>query len=68
MVDNVSANDFELRDLVHRISRWGLPNALMYDEKYLHMKCVAYILNLVANDELKFLNTAIQSIIMRLGM
>ncbi|KAB2631994.1 zinc finger BED domain-containing protein RICESLEEPER 1-like [Pyrus ussuriensis x Pyrus communis] len=44
-VDNASANDSGLRDLVHRISG-----------------CVAHILNLVVNDGIKLLNTAIQSI------
>ena len=61
-VDNASANDSGLRDLVHRISGWGIPNALLHDGKYLHMRCVAHILNLVVNDGIKLLNTAIQSI------
>ncbi|KAM2857619.1 hypothetical protein PS2_001838 [Malus domestica] len=61
-VDNASANDSGLRDLVHRISGWGIHNALLHDGKYLHMRCVAHILNLVVNDGIKMLNTAIQSI------
>ncbi|CAN6721630.1 unnamed protein product [Malus baccata var. baccata] len=62
MVDNASANDSGLRDFVHRIRGWGIPNALLHDGKYLHMRCVAHILNLVVNDGIKLLNTAIQSI------
>ncbi|XP_048433048.1 zinc finger BED domain-containing protein RICESLEEPER 2-like [Pyrus x bretschneideri] len=62
MVDNASANDSSLRYLVHRISGRGIPNALLHDGKYLNMRCVAHILNLVVNDGIKMLNTAIQSI------
>ena len=62
MVDNVSTNDSGLWDLVHQISGWRIPNALLHDGKYLHMRCVAHTHNLVANDEIKLLNTAIQSI------
>ena len=61
-VDNASANDSGLRDMVHRISGWGIPNALLHDGKFLHMRCVAHILNSVVNDGIKMLNTAIQSI------
>lgn len=61
-VDNASANDAALKDLIKRIGEWETPNVLLQGGENLHMRCVAHILNLIVNDGLAVMNDCIQSI------
>lgn len=58
-VDNASSNDVAIQYLKRRLNHWG---TTVLDGKYLHMRCVAYILNLVVKDGLKDLDPSIVKI------
>lgn len=61
-VDNASANDVAIRDLIRRVTSWGNPNVIMHGGRNLQMRCVAHILNLIVNDGLSVMNECIKLI------
>jgi len=58
-VDNASSNDVAIQYLKRRLNHWG---TTILDGNYLHMRCVAHILNLVVKDGLKDLDPSIVKI------
>ncbi|KAI3472907.1 hypothetical protein Pfo_030975 [Paulownia fortunei] len=58
-VDNASSNDTTIAYLKRRFLTWG--TAILGD-KYLHMRCVAHIINLVVKDGLKEFNESIERV------
>ncbi|KAI5335742.1 hypothetical protein L3X38_025876 [Prunus dulcis] len=58
-VNNASANDGVVEYMAKRFKSL---NTLMLDGKYLHMRCVCHILNLVVKDGLKELSSSIEGI------
>ncbi|KAI4345045.1 hypothetical protein L6164_012213 [Bauhinia variegata] len=55
-VDNASSNDVAISYLKRKLKNW---NGLVCEGEYMHMRCVAHILNLIVNDGLKDLNPSI---------
>ncbi|KAL0328142.1 UNVERIFIED_CONTAM: putative AC transposase [Sesamum calycinum] len=58
-VDNASSNDTTIAYLRRRFINWG---TAILDGKYLHMRCVAHIINLIVKDGLKELNDSIERV------
>ncbi|CAN1229322.1 Putative AC transposase [Linum perenne] len=58
-VDNASANDVVVRHMRERFALWGT-NIL--DGKFLHMRCVAHIINLVVSDGLEEIGMSVRRI------
>ncbi|KAL0329120.1 UNVERIFIED_CONTAM: Zinc finger BED domain-containing protein RICESLEEPER 2 [Sesamum radiatum] len=58
-VDNASSNDTTIAYLIRRFINWG---TAILDGKYLHMRCVAHIINLIVKDGLKELNDSIERV------
>jgi hypothetical protein len=57
MLNNCSSNDAIISYLVRMIGK----TKLMADGKFLHMRCCAYILNLIVKDGLEKLKYAIEN-------
>ncbi|XP_020249166.1 zinc finger BED domain-containing protein RICESLEEPER 2-like [Asparagus officinalis] len=55
-VDNASSNDTMIIYLKKRFNNWG---GIMLGEKYLHMRCIAHIVNLIVSDGLKCLGDSV---------
>ncbi|XP_031108518.1 zinc finger BED domain-containing protein RICESLEEPER 2-like [Ipomoea triloba] len=58
-VDNASSNDTALGFLKRKLLSWGSSTVKC---KYLHMRCIAHILNLVVQDGLKECDTAVKKV------
>lgn len=58
-VDNASSNDTTATYLRRRFVNWG---TAILDGKYLHMRCVTHIINLIFKNGLKELNDSIEHI------
>ncbi|KAL6501373.1 hypothetical protein OROGR_026506 [Orobanche gracilis] len=59
VVDNASSNDTAIDYLKRRMKS---ENTLLFEGKYLHLRCACHILNLIVKDGLKELNASIKSI------
>ena len=55
-VDNASSNDTMVGYLKKRLNNW---NGTMLHGKYLHMRCIAHIVNLIVNDGIKELGSSV---------
>jgi len=55
-VDNASSNDTMIAYLKKRLNNW---NGTMLHGKYLHMRCIAHIVNLIVNDGIKELGSSV---------
>ncbi|XP_077217893.1 zinc finger BED domain-containing protein RICESLEEPER 2-like [Tasmannia lanceolata] len=58
-VDNCSSNDVAIRNLQKRLKK---KNSLLLDGEFLHMRCCAYILNLIVRDGIEEVKTSVASI------
>ncbi|KAL0423200.1 UNVERIFIED_CONTAM: Zinc finger BED domain-containing protein RICESLEEPER 2, partial [Sesamum radiatum] len=58
-MDNASSNDTIIAYLRRRFINWG---TAILDGKYLHMRCVAHIINFIVKDGLKELNESIERV------
>lgn len=58
-VDNASSNDVAISYLSKKIQNWG--NSIL-NCKYLHMRCIAHIINLVVVDGLKLMSPSVSRI------
>ena len=58
-VDNASSNDKMLQYLRKKINNW---RGSMLDGKFLHMRCIAHVINLVVSDDLKDIGDSINRI------
>ncbi|XP_019196619.1 PREDICTED: zinc finger BED domain-containing protein RICESLEEPER 3-like [Ipomoea nil] len=58
-VDNASSNDTALGFLKKKLGSWGCTAVRC---KYLHMRCIAHILNLVVQDELKECDSSVKKV------
>ena len=58
-LDNASSNDTAMSFFKKKLISWGASPARV---KYLHMRCVAHILNLVVSDGLKEINVSVKRI------
>ncbi|KAF2288802.1 hypothetical protein GH714_014265 [Hevea brasiliensis] len=58
-VDNASSNDVAIAYLKKKIVGWGFS---ILNCKYLHMRCIAYIINLVVTDGLKETNVSVKRV------
>ncbi|KAJ9535147.1 LOW QUALITY PROTEIN: hypothetical protein OSB04_un001774 [Centaurea solstitialis] len=56
-VDNASSNDVAIWFLKSKLVSWGVHMA-----QYLHMRCIAHILNLVVQDGLKMANLSVKKL------
>ncbi|XP_042472094.1 zinc finger BED domain-containing protein RICESLEEPER 2-like [Zingiber officinale] len=59
VVDNASSNDTAIDYLKRRMKS---ENLLLFEGKYLHLRCACYIINLIVKDDLKELNVSIKAI------
>ncbi|KZV25329.1 hypothetical protein F511_34118 [Dorcoceras hygrometricum] len=59
VVNNASSNNAAIDYLKRRMKS---ENSLLFEGKYLHMRCVCHILNLIVKDELKELDSSIKAI------
>ncbi|KAL6495696.1 hypothetical protein OROGR_030259 [Orobanche gracilis] len=59
VVDNASSNDTTIDYLKKRMKS---ESTLLFEGKYLHLRCACHILNLIVKDGLKELNASIKSI------
>ncbi|XP_042449204.1 zinc finger BED domain-containing protein RICESLEEPER 2-like [Zingiber officinale] len=59
VVDNASSNDTAIDYLKRRMKS---ENSLLFEGKYLHLRCVCLIINLIVKDGLKELNVSIKAI------
>ncbi|GAB2270329.1 hypothetical protein Dimus_038840 [Dionaea muscipula] len=60
-VDNASANKVAIDKVLKKMKSW--PNSqLLLGGKYMHVRCLAHIINLIVKDGLKKLDKSIQSI------
>ncbi|CAN1136603.1 Zinc finger BED domain-containing protein RICESLEEPER 2 [Linum perenne] len=55
--DNASANDTAIVHMRHKLKLWGSD---FLDSKYLHIRCVAHVVNLVVNDGLRECSISIE--------
>ncbi|CAO2816261.1 unnamed protein product [Amaranthus hypochondriacus] len=55
-VDNASSNDTAIGYLKTRVKTWGTS---VLNGEYLHVRCIAHIMNLVVNDGLKLVTNAV---------
>ena len=55
-VDNASSNDTAIAYLKTRVKTWGTS---VLNGEYLHVRCIAHIMNLVVNDGLKLVTDAV---------
>uniref|UniRef100_A0A7N1A947 BED-type domain-containing protein n=1 Tax=Kalanchoe fedtschenkoi TaxID=63787 RepID=A0A7N1A947_KALFE len=58
-VDNASSNNTAVAYLKERIQRW---KGCILDGKYLHMRCIAHIINLVVNDGINTVKDSISRV------
>ncbi|XP_019171373.1 PREDICTED: zinc finger BED domain-containing protein RICESLEEPER 2-like [Ipomoea nil] len=58
-VDNASSNDTAMGFLKKKLVSWGSSTVR---EKYLHMRCIAHILNLVVQDGLKDCDSSVKKV------
>ncbi|XP_019150210.1 PREDICTED: zinc finger BED domain-containing protein RICESLEEPER 2-like [Ipomoea nil] len=58
-VDNASSNDTALGFLKKKLGSWGCTSVRC---KYLHMRCIAHILNLVVQDGLKECDSSVKKV------
>ena len=58
-VDNASSNDVVVGYVKKKLMSWGASTVRC---KFLHMRCIAHILNLVVNDGLKEANRAVKKV------
>ncbi|XP_050232973.1 zinc finger BED domain-containing protein RICESLEEPER 3-like [Mercurialis annua] len=58
-MDNASSNDTVVSAFKKKLNQWGTGVA---KGKYLHMRCIAHILNLVVSDGLKDVNVSIKKV------
>ncbi|CAL1377045.1 unnamed protein product [Linum trigynum] len=58
-VDNASANDTTLLHLKDRLEEWGTN---IVGGKYLHMRCIAHIVNLIVSDGLEEMGMSIRRV------
>ena len=58
-VDNASSNDIALNLLKKRMLNWG---GTVLKCKYLHMRCIAHVINLVVVDGLKDVNPSVKRV------
>ncbi|CAN1292220.1 Putative AC transposase [Linum perenne] len=57
--DNASANDTAIVHMRHKLKLWGSD---FLDSKYLHIRCVAHVVNLVVNDGLRECSISIERV------
>ncbi|CAN1254869.1 Zinc finger BED domain-containing protein RICESLEEPER 2 [Linum perenne] len=57
--DNASANDTAIVHMRHKLKLWGSD---FLDSKYLHIRCVALVVNLVVNDGLRECSISIERV------
>ena len=58
-VDNVSSNNSAIWYFKKKMLSWGASSVRL---KFLHMRCVAHILNLIVNDGLKEVNVSVKKV------
>ena len=58
-LDNASSNDTAISFFKRKLLSWGVTSIKV---KYLHMRCVAHILNLVVNEGLKELSISLKRV------
>ncbi|XP_019181603.1 PREDICTED: zinc finger BED domain-containing protein RICESLEEPER 4-like [Ipomoea nil] len=58
-VDNASSNDTAMGFFKSKLMSWGTTSVR---SKYMHMRCIAHILNLVVQDGLKFADTSVKRV------
>lgn len=58
-VDNASSNDTTMGFFKSKLVSWG---STSIRSKYMHMRCIAHILNLVVQDGLKFADTSVKRV------
>ncbi|KAG6533523.1 hypothetical protein ZIOFF_007398 [Zingiber officinale] len=58
-VDNASTNDKAMEYMGKRLKEMG---TLLFDGKYLHLRCCCHIINLIVKSGLKFPNESVESI------
>ncbi|KAG8661312.1 hypothetical protein MANES_02G223166v8 [Manihot esculenta] len=58
-VDNASSNDVAISYLKKKLANWGVSVA---NSTYLHMRCMAHIINLVVQDGLKDVNDSVMKV------
>ncbi|XP_031101763.1 zinc finger BED domain-containing protein RICESLEEPER 2-like [Ipomoea triloba] len=58
-VDNTSSNDTSLGFLKKKLLSWGTSTV---KAKYIHMRCIAHILNLVVQDGLKYCDVSVKKV------
>ena len=58
-VDNASSNDVVVGYIKKKLMSWGASTVRC---KFLHMRCITHILNLVVNDGLKEANRAVKKV------
>ncbi|CAN0917081.1 Putative AC transposase [Linum grandiflorum] len=58
-VDNASANDGAVRHLKEQLASWGTS---IMDGKYLHVRCVAHIINLVVTEGLREIGISVRRV------
>ncbi|KAG8640804.1 hypothetical protein MANES_13G082916v8 [Manihot esculenta] len=56
IVDNASSNDVPISYLIKKLANWGVSVA---NSTYLHMRCMAHIINLIVQDGLKDVNDSV---------
>ncbi|CAN1331713.1 Putative AC transposase [Linum perenne] len=57
--DNASANDTAIVHMRHKLKLWGSD---FLDSKYLHIRCIAHVVNLVVNDGLRECSISIERV------
>ena len=60
-MDNASGNDSTIRHLTNKLKTWR-GDALLLNSEFLHVRCCAHILNLIANEGLGKVDKSIVSI------
>ena len=59
-VDNASSNDTAINYFKKKLLSWGTSSHVIL--KFVHMRCIAHILNLVVNDGLKEASKSVKKI------